>query len=193
MIRPFHPDDLPRLKEITVEAFDGVSIDQSIQDEFGLIHGHNWQWRKGRHIEDDARRDPDGIFVLEQNGEIAGYISTRQDEEAGMGFIPNMALAPPYRGKGWGRKLLQHALQHLRESGLSHVRIETLQQNAVGDHLYRALGFREVARQIHFCAEVEEALSRCASSSSASPSSASMHGSEVQTPLQTNPEQHDVR
>jgi len=28
-------------------------------------------------------------------------------------------------------------------------------QNDVGNHLYRALGFREVARQIHFVAPLE--------------------------------------
>jgi len=157
-IRPFRPDDLPTLKAITVEAFNGVSIDQSIEEQYGLINGHNWQWRKGRHIDDDAAREPDGIFVLELDGEIAGFISTRQDREAGIGFIPNMVLVPQHRGQGWGRKLLDHALQHFRDNGLTHARIETLEQNDVGNHLYRSVGFREVSRQLHFCADVNEAL-----------------------------------
>jgi hypothetical protein len=32
--------------------------------------------------------------------------------------------------------------------------IETLQQNATGQHLYGSLGFQEVARQIHLVAEL---------------------------------------
>jgi hypothetical protein len=33
-------------------------------------------------------------------------------------------------------------------------KIETLEQNPIGRHLYPALGFREVARQIHFAMDL---------------------------------------
>lgn len=157
-IRPYQPADLATLREITVEAFNGVSIDQAIEAEYGLINGKHWQFRKGRHVDDDAARDPAGIFVLERDGEIAGYISTRMDIEAGIGFIPNLVLTPQHRGQGWGRKLIRYALERFREAGLTHARIETLAQNDVGNHLYRSMGFREIARQIHFCASLDEAL-----------------------------------
>lgn len=143
---------------MTVEAFDGVSIDQAMEREFGIINGTNWQFRKGRHIDDDAERDPAGIYVLEIDGEVAGFISTRQDKEAGVGFIPNLVLAPQHRGQGWGRKLILYALERFRDAGLTHARIETLEQNDVGNHLYQSIGFREVAKQIHFCADLNEAL-----------------------------------
>lgn len=149
-IRPFRPEDLPVLKEITVEAFDGVSIDQGIECEFGLIAGRDWKWRKARHLDEDARREPDGIFVAENDGRIAGYISTWRDGEAGIGHIPNLSIVPEHRGRGLGRRLIEHALEYFRNSGLTHARIETLEQNEVGNHLYRSLGFREVARQVHF-------------------------------------------
>ncbi len=154
-IRPYQLEDLPRLKEITVEAFDGVSIDQSIERSFGLINGRDWQFRKGRHVDDDANRNPDGIFVLETDGEIVGLITTRMDRDAGIGFIPNLALAPEFRGKGWGRKLIEFALQQFRNAGLTHARIETLMQNEIGCHLYKSIGFEEVARQIHFCMKLD--------------------------------------
>ena len=155
LIRPFHPDDLPALKAITVAAFDGVSIDQGIEREFGLVNGQDWQWRKARHLDDDAARDERGIFVAEDQGQIVGYITTWQDRAAGIGHIPNIAIAAEFRGHGLGRQLIEHALAHFRASGLSHAKIETLVQNEVGNHLYRALGFREVARQIHFVAALD--------------------------------------
>jgi len=37
---------------------------------------------------------------------------------------------------------------------LSHAKIETLAQNAIGNHLYPSLGFVEVARQVHFVAKL---------------------------------------
>ena len=53
-------------------------------------------------------------------------------------------------GKGLGRRLIEHALAHFRSSGMAIAKIETLDQNAVGRHLYPSIGFVEVARQIHY-------------------------------------------
>jgi len=153
-IRPFQPSDLSRLKEITVEAFDGVSIDQAMENAFGPINGRTWQWRKGRHLDDDVSREPEGIFVAEEEGRILGCITVWMDREAGVGHIPNVALAPESRGKGYGRELIEFALDHFREHGLTHARIETLVQNNVGNQLYQSIGFREVARQIHFAMDL---------------------------------------
>jgi ribosomal protein S18 acetylase RimI-like enzyme len=148
-IRPYRPDDLPLLRAMTVEAFEGVSIDQNIERAFGPINGRDWGFRKGRHVDADAERCPEGIFVVEVEGRVAGYVSTWNDVEAGIGHIPNLVFAPEFRGRGLGRRLLEFALDRFRAAGLTHARIETLDQNPVGDHLYRSVGFREVARQIH--------------------------------------------
>jgi ribosomal protein S18 acetylase RimI-like enzyme len=153
-IRPYQPADLPVLKQITVEAFTGVSIDHGIEQQFGAINGHDWRWRKARHLDDDAARDPAGVFVAEDTGRIVAYITTWQDREGGIGHIPNIAIRPDYRGQGLGRLLIEHALAHFRTSGLTHAKIETLVQNAVGNHLYTDLGFLEVARQVHFVASL---------------------------------------
>ena len=155
LIRPYRPEDLPALKAITVEAFDGVSIDQGIEREFGPVAGHDWRWRKARHLDEDAAREATGIFVAEEDGQVVGYITTWQDRQAGIGHIPNVAIAASFRGQGLGRQLIEHALAQFRASGLSHAKIETLVQNQVGNHLYRSLGFREVARQIHFVASLK--------------------------------------
>lgn len=154
-IRPFQASDLDVLRAMTVEAFQGVSIDQNIERIFGLINGRDWGFRKGRHVDDDAARAPEGIFVAELgDGSIAGFISTRMDAEAGIGHIPNLVVRSGLRGKGVGRKLLQYATDRFRAAGLTHARIETLDQNPVGNHLYRSFGFQEVARQVHFCADL---------------------------------------
>ena len=154
LIRPYQDSDLSTLRAITVDGFSGVSIDHGIEQAFGPINGHDWRWRKARHIDFDVARDPAGCFVAEDAGTIAGYITTWQDSEAGIGHIPNLAVAPAYRNHGLGRTLIEHALAHFRAAGLTHAKIETLAQNAVGNHLYPSLGFVEVARQVHFLAKL---------------------------------------
>jgi ribosomal protein S18 acetylase RimI-like enzyme len=158
-IRPFQPTDLPHVKRLTIEGFSGVSIDHGIEQAFGLINGHDWQWRKARHIDDDVTRDAAGVFVAEdtdqeKGAQIVGYITTWQDREGGIGNIPNLAIDAAFRNQGLGRQLLEHALAHFRTAGLTHAKIETLAQNAIGNHLYPSLGFVEVARQVHFVAKL---------------------------------------
>src|SRR5262245_13701709 len=153
-IRPYQPSDLDALKRLTIEGFVGVSIDHGIEEAFGTINGHDWRWRKARHIDEDVKRDPAGVFVAEEGGQVVGYVTTWIDREGGIGNIPNLAVAASHRNRGLGRTLLEHALNHFRGAGLSHAKIETLAQNAVGNHLYPSLGFVEVARQVHFVAEL---------------------------------------
>ena len=154
-IRRFRPTDLPALKALTVEAFDGVSIDQNIERQFGLIHGRDWRHRKGRAMETDAARDSDGIFVAEFGGELAGFVTTWMDRDAGLGWISHLAVSANCRRQGVANRLIDHAFAHFRNHGLSHARIETLEQNAVGQTMFASRGFSEVARQIHYCIRLD--------------------------------------
>ena len=149
-IRLFRGTDLAALKEITVEAFDGTSIDQMIEGRFGLLNGGDWRGRKASHIDADVERDRKGIFVAETAGEVVGYVTTWTDAEAGIGHIPNVAVRAGHRGRGIGRQLIVHALDHFRGMGMTHARIETLENNEVGRHLYTSIGFEEITRQVHF-------------------------------------------
>ena len=149
-IRPFQPSDLEVLKRITAEAFGGVSLEQLVEQHLGTLHGHDWQWRKMRHIDDDVAANPGGIFVAESDAGILGYITTTIDRETGKGRIPNLALVAAARGQGLGRQLIQHALEYFRREGMSYAMIETMEGNEIGKHLYPACGFAEVARQVHF-------------------------------------------
>ena len=117
-IRSFRLDDLEAIKAITIDGFEGVSVEHGIELKFGEIAGHDWRWRKARHVDDDVKEHADGIFVAEVDGEILGYISTRVDLEAGKGRIPNLAVAASARGQGIGRKLIGHALEYFQTEGM---------------------------------------------------------------------------
>lgn len=156
MTRTFRPSDVQRLKEITIECFPGVSIDNAIESQYGAIAGHDWKWRKAMSIQEDVEANPAGVFVYETDGRVAGYITTRIDPESGIGWIPNLATNPADQGRGIGRALMDAALEYLRASGMRLARIETLEQNAIGQAFYPSVGFREVARQIHYAMDLSE-------------------------------------
>ena len=153
-LRSYAAGDLEVLCRLTVDSFQGVSIDQNMETHFGPIHGHDWRWRKARQIEAEVKANPSGTFVAEEDGKILGYITTHVDREAGIGQIPNLAVAGEARNRGLGRQLIDRALNYFRSLGLTHAKIETLDQNPIGQHLYPACGFKEVARQIHYLREL---------------------------------------
>ncbi|MFP4056959.1 MAG: GNAT family N-acetyltransferase [Candidatus Brocadiia bacterium] len=150
MIRPYRPADFDALVEITIRAFDGVSIDQNIERRFGPINGVGWEERKGRHLERDVTANPRGVLVYEEDGGPAGFVACRFDRRTAIGWIPNLAVHPDHQGRGIGRRLMEAALDYLREQGMRFVRIETLEQNARCAAFYPRLGFQEVGRQIHY-------------------------------------------
>lgn len=150
LIRLFRLTDLEAVKVLTVHSFSGVTLEQNVEGALGVLNGHDWRWRKSRHIDDDVAANPEGIFVAEREGRIVGYITTLVDRDAGKGRIPNLAVALELRGMGLGRQLIERALEYFRGEGLSYAMIETMDQNEIGRHLYPACGFVEVARQVHF-------------------------------------------
>jgi ribosomal protein S18 acetylase RimI-like enzyme len=152
VIRPYIETDRPVLRALTIAAFEGVSIDQNIDRLLGPVAGQDWRSRKGRHVDDDID-SPGGELAVAEDSELGrpvGYVSMRIDAASLVGWIPNLVVDAQVRNQGLGRRLLEHALDRFRAQGMTVARIETLAQNPIGSHLYPAVGFQEVARQIHF-------------------------------------------
>lgn len=150
-LRVFRPADLPRLQEITALTFGPVSIDRNLEERFGAFGPSDWQSRKRAAIALDCELQPDGVFVaVDDHDRPVGYVTTRLQPQSSIGWIPNLAVDPACQGQGLGRALLERALAFLKESGMELAKIETLEQNPIGQHLYPSLGFEEVARQVHY-------------------------------------------
>ena len=150
MIRAFRASDADVWKEIIVLAFDGVSMDQNMEEIFGQVGPTTWQDRKRRAMEADVLTSPEGIFVAEEQGQVVGFVTCRLDFTTKIGWVVNMGVRPGQQGRGIGKQLLTQALDYLRSNGMEYAKIETLEQNEVGKVFYPKAGFREIARQIHY-------------------------------------------
>lgn len=154
-IRQYEPSDEERVKELTVAAFAGVSIEHNIENSWPGLLPLPWGERKWPMVAGDLTAHPEDCFVVEYDGQVIGYATTRINRTNSAGQIPDMAVDENYRGKGIGRKLIEHCLQYFRDQNLRLARIETLDQNPIGRHLYPDLGFQEVARQIFYAMPLE--------------------------------------
>jgi ribosomal protein S18 acetylase RimI-like enzyme len=151
-IRPFCEGDRAALHQLTLECF-GNSMYVAAEELFGPFRGLTWQERKLGDIDGDVS-DPEGVLVATDGDEVLGFVTTQLHPPTGIGHIANLAVAPAHQGKGVGAALLRAALARLAARGMTHARIETLEHNVVGRHLYPKLGFREIARQIHYLMEI---------------------------------------
>ena len=154
IIRPYRPEDLAVLQRITIEGFGSVSLDSLLEARFGTWCEQDWRVRKAEQIADDCAVNPAGVFVAELAGGIVGFITTRVDAPSRKGRIPNLAVSEQARGSGLGRRLVEHALSHLRATGMKIAQIETMANNPVGQHLYPSCGFEEITRQVHYAMEL---------------------------------------
>ena len=157
-LRLYRPDDLLRLQEITALTFGPVSIDRNMEQLLGAFGPSGWEARKLAAIALDCELQPDGVFVaVDTTDRPIGYVTTRLQPASGIGWIPNLAVDPACQGQGLGRALLERALEFFRERGMEVAKIETLEQNPIGQHLYPSLGFQEVARQVHYALRLSPA------------------------------------
>jgi GNAT superfamily N-acetyltransferase len=84
-----------------------------------------------------------GVFYLvESEGVIIGMGALDQNREK-TGAIKRMYIRPAYRGKGYGRALLQQLLQKAKEFGYHSVYLDSGRFMTTAHNLYRSFGFIE--------------------------------------------------
>lgn len=154
LIREFRQSDLPRLEDITEAAFPAASIDRLIELRHGRLGTTDWAARKRADVARDCAINPAGVFVAEIDGQVVGYVTCQLDYRPEEGWIHNLAVAPEAHNRGLGRLLLERALEYLKAAGMRVAQIETLATNEVGNHLYPAVGFVELCRQVYFTKEL---------------------------------------
>lgn len=148
--------DLEIVIQLTLDAFAQVSFESNIESEFGLVSGLSWKDRKSEHIRDDFK-DPDGRVLLATIADrTIGFVSIRLNRKSKIGVIANLAVAADERNGGVGRVLIQSAIDLMKRESMELARIETLEQNDVGQSMYPKLGFRELARQIYYCQDLRD-------------------------------------
>ena len=98
--------------------------------------------------------DDDRVLVAEEEGVIVGYVYAAleplswKELRGPAGFIHDIAVEERARRSHVARRLLNAALQWLRERGAPRVVLWTATQNAPAHALFRSLGFRDTMTEM---------------------------------------------
>lgn len=97
------------------------------------------------HIQDFSNlKPPKGIiYLLKAKESIIGMGALKKLEQ-NVGEIKRMYIRPPWRGRGYGKQLLNKLLEKGKEFGLSTFRLETSKFMKVAQHIYKSNGFVEI-------------------------------------------------
>jgi len=153
VIRKYRSSDKKKILRITESSFEGVSLDQNIQEKYGII-GKAWREHKKDAVLYDLRKNPHLTVVATCNGAVVGFICCRYYPTRSIGHIANLAVKREFQGQKIGKKLLDLSLKLLKDQGAKHVKIETLEQNDRAVNFYSNDGFQEVGRQIFYFKEI---------------------------------------
>ena len=101
------------------------------------------KWRAPHH--DPTKKGQAKFSVIEEEGKLGGFIAFHK-ESLRHGFIWLVAVDKDFRGRGFGGKLMKHALNKLKKQNAKYVTIATRTINAPAIALYNKMGFVEKSR-----------------------------------------------
>ncbi len=84
---------------------------------------------------------PELFFVGLLEGKVVGSVMVGY--EGHRGWINYMAVSPEYQRKGYGRKLVQKAIDELKKIGCPKINLQIRRSNTSVIDFYRRLGFKE--------------------------------------------------
>ena len=122
-----------KIRVMTVNDWDGIS--------------ELWKDHKGTNPVDDSRegfiryikRNPTTSFVAEDNGRIIGTILAGHDGRRGI--FHHVHTASAYRKQGIGRRLVESAMEALRNEGIQKVLLVVFTDNDEGNAFWENMGF----------------------------------------------------
>jgi ribosomal protein S18 acetylase RimI-like enzyme len=106
----------------------------------GLVGQWLWSWVRGRY-----RLSARGAFMLLRDM-LRVRDAWQSEEQDCPARIISLAVAPDWQRQGIGRRLMELALQRLRELGRLQVRLEVRPEAGPARYLCEAMGFAEVRR-----------------------------------------------
>lgn len=125
-----------------------AAMNDAFVDDWGFVAMPFEEWKAFRLDAPDA--DTSLWFVAWAGDEVAGVIRC-DSKKFGGGFVGALGVRRPWRGRGIGTALLQHAFAEYHRRGVPHVSLGVDAENRSGaTRVYERAGMRVVAEEIVF-------------------------------------------
>lgn len=93
---------------------------------YDCFYPSGWKARQEQEVRSLLQSEPDNIWLALAADKPAGFVGIRLHPEDMMGEIYILAVSPPLQRQGIGRRLMAHAENLIRASGMKMVMVETI-------------------------------------------------------------------
>lgn len=145
------PEDMDAIAKLVREVWT-MGGDCTREKTYGRIFGKPWQDRIEESVRNSLGSPHVSAFKVEIDGALAGFASCRVNPDNGIGEIGYNAVDPRFLGRGIGKTLLHHALEHLRQEGIRDVEVVTGLDpgHAPARSIYESAGFKPFIQSIRY-------------------------------------------
>ncbi|MDU5105407.1 GNAT family N-acetyltransferase [Clostridium sp.] len=129
------------------DVLDKINLSKENIDEYVDIYNKSFMdMPHGSYIEIkdakgylDNKNDNEEYFIVTDKGESRGFFNIII--EGNKGFF-DIGLVKEYRGKGYGKRLLETAIQYLNEKKVEELCLTVIEKNSIAYEMYKKRGFR---------------------------------------------------
>lgn len=123
VIRPLTADDVPTVVEFSLRAWAPV-FDSFRATLGGPIYEAlfpDWRATQAKAVEEVCRDDATTVWVADRDHRAVGFVAVRPED----GEIHMLAVDPDHQRQGIGSALTDHAVERLRDTGVTLVVVGT--------------------------------------------------------------------
>ena len=149
VLRHAGEDDLAAVDALTVESYRPIFesfLAMLGEDCYEAVHPEpelTWEERKTQQNRRLYDEHPDRLWVLDEDGDVFGFVSFWLLPEKSYGHIDNNGVRADRVGQGWATFMYRHVLDHFRSQGLRFAHVDTGLDDAhiPARRAYEATGF----------------------------------------------------
>ena len=148
-LRRAREDDLTAIDALTEAGYAGIQrsfVELLGEDLYERVHAESertWAERKCAQNRALFAEHPEQVWVLDEDGDVFGYVTFWLRPEHGYGHLDNNAVAAGRAGQGWATFMYRQVLDHFRALGLEYAHVDTGLDDAhiPARRAYEAVGF----------------------------------------------------
>lgn len=114
-----------------------------------IAHSHPWLESMIRDLShQNSANSSKYQFALWADEQLVGYVYSQNI--VGEVTLLTIAVDPSQQGKGYGRALIEHLIEHSEQENAESIWLEVRESNRGAYHLYESLGFNEIDRRVNY-------------------------------------------
>jgi ribosomal protein S18 acetylase RimI-like enzyme len=158
VLRQAEERDLDAVDSLTVECYRPIfesyvsMLGEDCYEAVRLEPELTWEQRKTKQNRDLYDEHAGWLWVLEEHGDVFGFVSFWLVPEKSYGHIDNNGVRADRAGQGWATFMYRHVLEHFREQGLRFAHVDTGLDDAhiPARRAYEATGFDRAVPTVEY-------------------------------------------